>query len=129
MGLLRWVKNQVRNSRTSITTSKQTPIPTFEQLEPRLLLDADIFPILEIQPLDIYENQSVIEMELIQGLGASEDRSQELEVRSQKIEDSEEILCNAESSSEQNIISLDLDSRLVAAKPQAKTRNHDVVSG
>jgi hypothetical protein len=87
MGLLKRMMKGLGDIRPHLSPSQQSQIPTFEQLEPRLLLSADASFFSNFQPLDSFGEQ-VISVDLKAGLGASEVvASGELLVASKEIEE------------------------------------------
>ena len=59
MGVPLWAKWQSGDCKCLATIGQQRQIPTFEQLEPRILLSADLSPLQDIHSLEIYEEQIV----------------------------------------------------------------------
>ena len=74
MGLLNWVMKGLRGRGPRLATSQQSQPPTFERLEPRLLLSADPVGLSAMDswldsPLDNSQPIAAIEMEMVPGLG------------------------------------------------------------
>ena len=93
MGLLKRMMKGFGGNRTRLSRSQQSQVPTFEQLEPRILLSADASLAPDFQPPEIFEEQ-VISVDLEPGLG-EEGRGQKAEEGSEgkKVGSEEESNC------------------------------------
>ncbi len=74
MSLFKWMKGGSTQRRSRTSTDAQTQTACFEQLEPRILLSADVSPFHDIQAFDT-EAEQVIYVDLEPGLGTAETQS------------------------------------------------------
>ena len=81
MGLFNGMRNVFGEHSTPPSSSQQPQAPSFEQLEPRILLSADASLVPDFQPLETFEEQ-VVSVDLQPGLGTEEGRRQKAEVKS-----------------------------------------------
>jgi len=72
MGLLNWVTKGLGEWGSRLSAPQQSQPPTFERLEPRVLLSADASSVSEIHPLDTQPYEQVISVDLEPGFGAGE---------------------------------------------------------
>ncbi len=70
MRLFEWMKKGSKQHRSPIFTDTQTQVPCFEQLEPRILLSADVSLFQDIQPFETGVEQ-VISVDIERGAVAS----------------------------------------------------------
>ena len=93
MGLLKWMVKGFGDSRSRLSQSRQSQVPTFEHLEPRVLLSAEASFVPEFQPLDTFEEQvieAVVSSQLSVVSEAEEVRSQKAEGRSEETDSGEQ---------------------------------------
>jgi len=74
MGLLNWMMKGFGDNWPRFSRSQQPHVPTFEQLEPRLLLSADASFVPDFQLLHTFEEQ-VISVDIHQGSGIGDQGS------------------------------------------------------
>jgi hypothetical protein len=93
MGLFSWMRKEFGGAESCVSPIQQPQVPSFEQLEPRVLLSADASFVPDFQPLETFEEQVICvdigEVTSGESLVASEDagvRSQESEGRRERAE-------------------------------------------
>ena len=59
MGMLGWVKKRWGDSAARLPAAPKVSDPVFEQLEPRLLLSADVTPLQDVYALESFEEQVI----------------------------------------------------------------------